>query len=191
MNSKKIIQDDILRYKKNKFASSFALLGLVFTALYFMLLYSFNNRFFYSLPMGISVMLTLVLLLTAFLSSESIKNYRKTYCIVLLVLAAINIIRIFYYPLKGLQNDVLQGVYFARPLSSTASFVILTIFLVASAACYVVSAVFGYINAERLAKHTAAVEKGTISVEAALKELDEAEASAQVANENVNSKEVK
>lgn len=169
MNSKKIVQDDILRYKKNKIASMFTLLGLVFTALYFMLLYSVNNSFFYSIIMGFSIIITLVLLLTAFLSSESIKNYRKTYCIVILILAAINILRIFYYPLKGLQADAFKdSVYLWTKMSSAGIFTFMVIYLVASAACYVAAAVFGYLYAVRLNKHEKGVAEGTIDIDAVL-----------------------
>lgn len=173
MDSKKIIKDDILCYKKNKIASMFALLGLVFTALYFTLLYSVNNTFFYSIYMGLSVIVTLVLLLVAFLSSESVKNYRKTYCIVLLVLAALNVGRIFYYPLNGLKEKAFEGsVYFWTKMPNGAIFSFLVIYLVASATCYVAAAVFGYLYAIRLEKHLKAVESGKIDVKAALKEED-------------------
>lgn len=189
MNSKKIIQDDILRYRKNKLASTLTLLGLVFTALYFMLLYSVNNSFFYSLTLGFSVIITLVLLLAAFLASESIKNYRKSYCIVLLVLAVLNIIRIFYYPLKGLQADAFKdSVYFWTKMSSGGIFTMLLIYLVASAACYVAAAVVGYLYAIRLEKHEKGVAEGTINIEAALAEED-ANAEKAVSTINVSTSE--
>lgn len=176
MNGKKVVQDDILRYKKNKLASMLALLGLAFTALYFALLYSVNNGYFYTVSMGLSVIVTLVLLLTAFLCSESIKNYRKGYCITLLVLAAINIGRIFYYPMQGLKANAFDGaIYFWTEMSNGGIFTMLVIYLVASAACYVGSAVVGYIYAVRLENHTKAVEAGAVSVEEALEELEKEE----------------
>lgn len=173
MDSNKIVKDDILCYKKNKVASMFALLGLVFTALYFTLLYSVNNTFFYSIYLGLSVIVTLILLLVAFLSSESVKNYRKVYCIVLLVLAALNVGRIFYFPLNGLNAKAFEGaVYFWVKMPNGAIFAFLVIYLVASAACYVAAAVFGYLNAVRLEKHLKAVESGKVDIQAALKEED-------------------
>lgn len=191
MDSKKIIKDDILCYKKNKFASMFALLGLVFTALYFTLLYSVNNTFFYTIYMGLSVIVTLILLLVAFLSSESVKNYRKTYCIVLLVLAALNIGRIFFYPLNGLKEKAFEGsVYFWTKMPNGAIFSFLVIYLVASAACYVAAAVFGYLYAVRLEKHLKAVESGKVDVGSALKEEDAAAEKADAVNQAVAQKEV-
>lgn len=188
MDSKRIIQDDILRYKKNKLASTFTLLGLVFTVLYFALLYSINKSFFYSIFMGFSIIVTLVLLLVAFLSSESIKNYRKGYCITLLVLAAINILRIFYYPLKGLQANAFEGaVYFWTEMSNAGIFTCMVIYLVASAACYIVAAVFGYIYAVRLEKHEKAVAEGKVDLNAAFNEAETEEVGEAAQVEQVSS----
>jgi hypothetical protein len=168
MDNRQIIQNDILRYKKNKLASSIALLGLVFECLYFMLLYSLNYDFFYKMVIGFSVILTLVVLLAAFLSSEEIKGYNKTYSIVLLVLAVFQILKIFYFPLKGLQQDVLAGNYFGANLNSKESFAILVIYLVLSAACFAFSAVWGYIVAQRLASYSKALEANEVNLDAAL-----------------------
>lgn len=194
MDSKRIVQDDILRYKKNKLASTFTLLGLVFTVLYFALLYSVNRSFFYTIYMGFSVIVTLVLLLVAFLSSESIKNYRKGYCITLLVLAAINILRIFYYPLKGLQANAFDGaVYFWTEMTNGGIFAFLVIYLVASAACYIVAAVFGYIYAVRLEKHEKAIAEGTVDINEALAQEDvaaEAQATSQPEQVSAQSEQV-
>ena len=190
MESKKIIQDDILRYKNNKLASTLTLIGLGFTMLYFALLYSVNNSFFYKIYMGFSIIVTLVLLLTTFLASESIKNYRKGFTIVLLILAAFNIARIFYYPLQGLKADAFDGaIYFWTTMSSGGIFTFLVIYLVASAACYVAAAIFGYIYAVRLEKHEKGLAEGAIDLDAALaQEEANAEAEAQGVN---SSKEVK
>ena len=176
--NQKIVADDILRYKKNKLPANLALLGLVFNCLYFMLLYAMKepNTKFAEIEIGISVILTLCTLLVAFLASEGIKGYNKKYCIVLLVLAVFQIVRIFGYPLYGLQNNLLKVNYlWFNPTSSTLEFVIMVVYLCASAACYVLSAVFGYLRTVRLEKHEASIANGTLSIEATLKELDEEE----------------
>ena len=176
--NQKIVADDILRYKKNKLPANLALLGLVFNCLYFMLLYAMKepNSKFAEIEIGISVILTLCTLLVAFLASEGIKGYNKKYCIVLLVLAVFQIVRIFGYPLYGLQNNLLKVNYlWFNPTSSTLEFVIMVVYLCASAACYVLSAVFGYLRTVRLEKHEASIANGTLSIEATLKELDEEE----------------
>lgn len=174
--NQQIVADDILRYKKNKLPANLALLGLVFNCLYFMLLYAIkvSASKFAELEMGISVILTLLTLLLAFLASEGIKGYNKKYCIVLLVLAAFQIFRIFGYPLYGLKNNMLTVNYlWLNPTDSTAEFVIMLVYLCASAACFIASAVVGYIRTVRLENFEANLAKGTINVEATLKELDE------------------
>ena len=98
MEKNMAVSNDILRYKKNKLASLFAIGGLVFNCLYFMLFYSINNSLLYKLLIGFSVVLTLAVLLVAFYSSESVKNYKKIFVAVLAVLAAVQIARIFISP---------------------------------------------------------------------------------------------
>lgn len=188
--NQQIVADDILRYKKNSLPANLALLGLVFNCLYFMLLYGIklstvmNNGMteatrFSNLTMGFSVVLTLFMLLIAFLSSEGIKGYNKKYCIVLLALAAFQIFRIFGYPLYGLKNNYLTVNYFwLNPTESITEFIIMLAYLCASAACFVLAAVIGYFRCRRLEKHEAGVKDGSVNVENALKTLDEEESRA-------------
>lgn len=173
--NRQIVSDDILRYKKNKLPANLALLGLVFNCLYFMLLYAFKepNSKFSEIEIGLSVVLTLFTLLIAFLASEGIKGYNKKYCIVLLCLAAFEIFRIFGYPVYGLKNDILKVNYFGMdPTSSLPEFIILLVYLIASAACFILAAVFGYIRCKHLEEHEKKVADGTIDMDATLKELD-------------------
>lgn len=176
-----IIADDILRYKKNKLASSLALLGLVFNCLYFLLLYAMPKTEFRTINIGISVVLTLIVLLAIFLSSEGVKGYNKKFSIVLLVIAAFQIARIFYYPLNGLHNNLFVqlddthtiGYFGVYPTTSTPFFIILVIYLVASAACLIASAVVGWIVAVRLEKFQKRVDAGEIDINKVIKEMDE------------------
>ncbi len=180
--TKKILNNDISRYRKNKLGANLALLGLVFNCLYFMLLFGIKNSSsrFASMHIGFAVILTLISLLTAFLSSEGVKGYNKTYCIVLIVLAVFQIIRIFGFPLYGLQNDLLNVNYFGlepdTPGVSTIEFVIMLIYLLASAACFVASAVISYIRIKELNDYVQKVESGEFDPDDFLKKLDEEEA---------------
>lgn len=184
MEKNKTIQDDILRYKKNKLASSLAILGLVFSCLYFMLFYSINHTSIYTLLVGFSVVLTLAVLLVAFYSSESVKNYKRVFCIVLLVLAAIQIVRIFIYPVQVMKlssefvaakpgsEEKFVTFYFGAGLVPAAAGTILVVYLAASAGCFIASAVSGYISATRLEKHVKAVESGEIDMDNLLSGTD-------------------
>ena len=187
MDKNLIIQDDILRYKKNKFASMFAILALVFNCLYFTLLYAVCETALYKVPLGFSVIVNLLVLLAGFYASEGIKGYNKKFSIVLIVLAAVQVLRIIYYPIIGaakgwLSND---NHYFGISMNNAANSVLMVIYLAGSAACFIVSAVQGFIVARRLEVFQKKLDSGEISVEATIAEIEveEAQAVAQVLQE--------
>lgn len=179
--NQKILNNDISRYSKNKAGANLALLGLVFNCLYFMLLYGYKSQKtrFDAIHIGISVLLTLVTLLVAFLSSEGVKGYNKKYCIVLLVLAAFQIFRIFGYPLYGLKNKLLTVNYFGlEPTTKGVNeieFTILLVYLCASAACFIISAVISYIRSTQREKYLASIESGEFDADAFIKKINEEE----------------
>ncbi|MDE7257228.1 MAG: hypothetical protein K2N50_04650 [Clostridia bacterium] len=189
MEKNPVLQDDILRYKKNKFASGFALLALVFNCLYFALLYSILSTDLYKLQLGFSVIINLLVLLVGFYASEGIKGYNKKFSIVLLVLAAVQLIRIVYYPSIGAAKNWLSdsNYYFGAKMNNAANATVMIIYLVGSAACFIVSAVQGFIVARRLEVFQKKLDNGEVSVEAALKEIEEKEVSASVQNINADS----
>lgn len=189
-----IIHHDLKRYKSNKLASSLALLAIVFNCLYFCLLYSFRDRYFATWRLGVSVILTLIVLLVTFLSSEGIKSYNKLFIIPLLVLAAVQIIRMFGLPLEAIKYDTANGVaaeltggalnmrYFGIDLSPAASYTLLVIWLAASAACLIASGIIGYINSVKLESFNKKIESGEIVIEKTLAEMDEEDAKAAETN---------
>ena len=185
--NQEIISSDIMRYKTNKLPASLALLGIVFSCLYFCLLYGFKESFFSQWKIGISVMLTLVFLLVTFLASEGIKSYKKNYSIVLLVLAVVQVIRMFGLPLEALRYDAglaatdkhaLTIRYFFVDLPSGVSYTILIVWLAASAACLVAAAVIGYINCVRLESFQKKVSSGEVVIEDVMAQMDEEDAAA-------------
>lgn len=181
-----IMKHDIFRYKKNKLSSSLALLGIVLNCLYFCLVYGITTTFepgttdytmFVSLEIGVSVILNLLVLLFGFFGSEGIKAYNKKFSILLIVLAVVQIVRIFILPLYGYRNNLLTVTYFGyNPTNSTVEFIIMIIYLCASAACFAASAIFGYLRATSLEKHLKAVESGEINIQATIAEIENEEA---------------
>lgn len=179
-----IVRDDILRYKNNKLGQWLTYGGLAFACLYVMLLYSFHNSTFYTMLMGGSVMLTLVMLLTAFLCAEGVKAYNKKYCIALLVLAAIEIVRLFVYPSIAWKaqafwftanKEQVKRDYFGIELSASAARALLMIYLIGSAALFAAAAVYSYIVCLRHESFNKKIAEGTVNVELALKGLEEEE----------------
>lgn len=175
--NEKIINSDILKYKTNKLAAMLALLGIVFSALYFCLLYSLENTqsdyFTATWKIGFSVLITLFSLLITFLASEGIKNYKKKFCIVLLVLALVQIIRMFGLPLEVLKKGgTFTSGYFFTTITPAVAYAIAVIWLALSAACLVGSAVIGYINCLRLDMHNKKIESGELDIDQVLIEMD-------------------
>lgn len=173
-----IIQDDILRYKKNKFASSFALLALVFNCLYFTVLYAIcYKEAMYKPSIGFSVIANLLILLVGFYASEGIKEYNKNFSISLLVLGAVQALRIIYYPIMGLSKGWLadSNHYFEIIMNDKSNATLMIIYLAASAACFIVSAVQGYIVAKRLETFQKKLDNGEVSIDETLKALDAAD----------------
>lgn len=172
------VSHDIMRYKKNKWAQMLAILSLVFNCLYFMLLYAYTDKHYQTVMIGFSVILTLIVLLTVFLSSENIKNYNKIYCYVLFGVAAFQIFRIFGYPLYGLNHKILTAGYFGfypKPDQSWVEFIILLVYLLASAACLIAAAVIGLVQSLRLEKHMKKVESGEVEIMDVIKAMDAAD----------------
>jgi hypothetical protein len=190
--NQQIVEDDILRYKRNKLAASLALIGLALNCLYFCLLYAIPDINMRTMALGFSILLTLVVLLTTFLSSEGVKGYKKTYSIVLLVIAAFQIVKIFYYPLNGLINDTLTGIgYFGfYPTSSVPFFIIMVVYLAGSAACLIASAVLGWIYAVRLERFSKKIESGEVDIDATLAEMEKEEDEKAEAQPSTSGEEV-
>lgn len=173
-----IIQTDIFRYKRNSFASKFAFLGLFLNCLYFMLFYALDFQAYANPLIGFSVIVNLVVLLGAFLAEEGVKVYNKKYSYVLLILALVQIVRIFIYPLdiavggNMFDSGTMTVRYFGAMLGNASLSAILIIYLVLSAACLIVSAVSGYVRAVQLEKFNRDLAEGTVSIDEAIAELD-------------------
>ena len=191
-----LIQNDLMRYKKNKFAGNLVLLALVFNCLYFMFVYAqtaangikdtFNNgKTVYSILTGLSVILNLVLLLVMFLTSEELKGYNKKFSIAAWVIAAIQLIRIAGYPLTTYSTPLSDG----KHIFGAGMFILLLVFLVASAGCLIAAGVIGWIRAARLEKFKKDLAEGKVDLDAALAE-DETPAAEVEADKTVTTTEV-
>ncbi len=172
--SNKVINNDIMRYKKNKLSANLALLGLLCGAIYFMFIYGIYAEgsesapvkdFFYKPQLGFSVLVNLIFLLMVFYCSEEVKAYNKKFCYVEFVIAAVQIGRIFYYPVYGHSQNAMSGGMMA----------VCIVFLVLSAACLIASGVLGIIRATLHDKHIAQIEKGEVDMNVVLAELDAAD----------------
>ncbi len=94
------------------------------------------------------------------------------------MLAVIQIIRVFYYPVVGATKGWLNydNLYFGIKMTAASNTTLMIVYLVASAACFTVAAVQGFIVARRLEIFQKKLDNGEISVEETLAELDREDA---------------
>ncbi|MDE7329638.1 MAG: hypothetical protein K2N30_00875, partial [Clostridia bacterium] len=132
-----VIQKDIMRYKKNKLASSLALLGLVCGCGYFVVLYAQvkNSNFYYTWEIAFDVVYNLFFLLFTFLFSEQVKNYNSKMFPLQVIVGALQVARIFWLPLTGMLASAI----------SWGTFLAMTLFLAASGALIILSGVICFI----------------------------------------------
>ncbi len=117
------IKKDRLRYTKNKLSANLAYLGILFDVLYFVSIYSSDvDTYYYNITIGCSVLYNLVFLLMAFLSSEGVKNYKKNFSWLIMVVGVLQFVRILGIPrmahsavltLDGVETIVMGDKQFA------------------------------------------------------------------------------
>ena len=171
-----VIQNDIMRYKKNKLGANLALLGIVFGCLYFLILYAQvkNGDFYYTWEIAFDVIYNLFFLLLTFLVSEQVKNYNKKLFPLQIILGALQIARIFWLPLKGITNTIINGAGEEVTVITSGTFILMTVCLAASGALIIASAIIGFIRAKSVEDFAKKVEAGEVDLDSALKEEENA-----------------
>ena len=151
---KQTVALDRMRYTKNKLSGNLALLAIVCNVLYFVSVYKTDvGVYFYEFFIGASVLYNLVFMLTAFLSSESVKNYKINFAIVMIVLGALQVLRVFYIPLNALTTVVEAADGVKSTVISQGKFIFMTVCLCLSAVCLIVGGIIGIIRTKNLQKH--------------------------------------
>ena len=154
-----MIKRDRLRFTKNKLSANLTLLAIVFNALYFVSIYKNDvGTYYYKLIIGISVVYNLLFMLTAFLSSEGVKAYKKGYSYVLIALGIGQIIRIFIIPLQA-RNATLVVNAVETPAMENGKFLYVSVCLIASAALCVIAGLVNMTKAHMLASRQAEIER--------------------------------
>ena len=149
-----LLKKDRMRYVKNKTSANLAYLAIIFNVLYFVSIYSSDvGEFYYSIKIGVSVVYNLLFLLTVFLSSEGLKSYKKSYAIIIAVVGALQIVRIFGYPMEGARTVLESG----EKVMQTSQVVYTIVMLSLSAAAAIASGVIGIIRTTMLEKYQASL----------------------------------
>lgn len=146
---KKVIKVERMAYTKDKIPSWFALLAIVANVLFFVSIYKTNLKSYYTYTIGLSVLTNLLFMLAAFLCSEGVKAYKKSFGITMIVLGAIEIGRIFFFPVKGI-NTIETTT--SLPIMDNVQFTCCVIFLSVAAAFLIAGGVISIRNSMILEK---------------------------------------
>ena len=150
------IKRDRMRYTKDSFSSGMVLLAIVFNVLYFVSIYQSDvERYYYDWVIGASVIYNLLFLLIAFLASQGVKNRKDGFVLTLLVIGALQIVRIFYLPANA--SAALQEN--GDPVMGAGQHIYVVICLAVSAVCCIVAAVSNFITNKQLAQHMRELQK--------------------------------
>ncbi len=147
------IRQDRMRFVTNKLSSGLAILAILLNVFYFVSIYRSNANFYYSIDIGISVLLNLLFMLAVFLCSEGVKNYNKSYSIALIVIGVIELARIFFLPLSAHNATVTDAAGVTSKIMSDAQFARVTIYLACAAALLLASGIIGVIRSVKLAAY--------------------------------------
>lgn len=144
------VKKDRLRYTKNKLSANLALLGIVFDALYFINIYSSDvGNYYYTFQIGLSVVYNLIFLLAAFLGSEGIKNYKKNYGYLLMVIGVLQFVRIIQIPLKAHNATVTISEQTTKVMGDSQFTYVVACLILSGVAC-IASGIVGIIKANVL-----------------------------------------
>lgn len=145
-----IISTDRMRYTKDKLSSTLVLAAIVFDALYFVSIYQSDvGSYYYNWVIGASIIYNLLFMLTAFLCSEGVKSRKSGYVPVLVVIGALQILRIFYLPARARAATVsVKGE--ALAVMEQGQYVYVLVCLAVSAVCCLTAAVISYRNTKKL-----------------------------------------
>lgn len=148
------VKSDRMRYTKNKISANLAYVSIFFNALYFVCIYSSDVRnYYYNIEIGISVIYNLLFMLFVFLSSEGVKSYDKKYSIVLSVIGALQIVRIFGIPLNAYYTFIELKKNQYLQVMEADQFFLCVAYLSISAICAVAGGVIGFIKSKKLADY--------------------------------------
>ncbi len=154
----RFIARDRMRFIKNTQSSSLCYLGILFDVFYFVNLFKSDvGSYYYTIQIGIAIVYNLIFLLVAFLASEGVKNYKKSYSYILFVVGALQFARIFYIPAKAhgattLINNVETTVM------GNGQFTTIVVYLCISGICLLLA---GWINLKKcnaLEEHMKSIE---------------------------------
>lgn len=158
MTEDRIIKLDRLRYTKNTTSSRLALLAIVFDVLFFVSIYQSDvGSYYYTIRIGASILYNLIFMLMAFLASEGVKNYKRGYSWLLILLGVIQVARIFIIPTAAHAASIKVNRAMVTVMGDK-QFVYTVVCLAVSAVCCFASAIVNLVKSHALSRHIASLE---------------------------------
>ncbi len=156
MNEEKLIKRDRMRFIKNKSSANLAYLAILLNVFYFVSVYQSDvETYYYKILIGASIIYNLIFMLAAFLSSEGVKNYQKSYSYLEALIGVVQFVRIFILPVP--YHNIIIGDSGARVMEN-GQFMFCIVCLIASGVCLILSAVINFIKCNELEAHIKSLE---------------------------------
>lgn len=150
MTQIKDVATDRLRYTKNSISAVFSYIAIALNALYFISIYSTDvGSYFYNYEIGISVIYNLLFMLFVFLASEGVKSYDYKFSLVLILIGALQIVRIFGIPLTAYQTVVQVGMKKVQAME-IGQFIWCIVLLSLSAGMAIAGGIIGLVKTKKL-----------------------------------------
>lgn len=99
------IRTDRMKYTKNASSARLCYLAILLDVFYFINIYESDvGNWYYSILIGASIIYNLLFMLFVFLASEGVKNYKKSYSVMLYIAAALQVDRVFIIPMQAMNT---------------------------------------------------------------------------------------
>ncbi len=171
---------DRMRYTNDSLSSTMVILAIVLNVLFYVGIYQCDHIthkaepsfFYYSWTIGASVIYNLLFLLFCFLASVGVKGRKEGYTVPLLLVGAMQFVRVFYIPaiatgkpsisaLLGL-TPAYQATYVVGDVThqvmTNGQYLFSVIMLVGSGVLCIAAAVNSYLNNRKLAEYMKSIE---------------------------------
>lgn len=155
----KQIRLDRMRYTKNTTSSTLALLAILLNAVYFISIYRLDvGEYYYTWIFGVSIIYNLIFMLTVFLCSEGVKNYKINFSLTMIVVGALQGVRILIIPKKA-HSTMLEVGKTERLAMTDGQYRLAVICLVVSELFLVFGGLIGIIKTKRLNAYEKSLQK--------------------------------
>ena len=139
-----------MRYKNDSLSFYMNILAIVFNIIFLICIMA-NLNITANLVIGIDALVNIIFMLFAFLTAEKVKAYLPKWCFVSLVLAVLQLVRVFYVVIPFASQGELTGFKLILAIAS----------IILSIASLIAGFVVSFIRSKKLGAYMAEVKAGT------------------------------